>query len=221
MTTISSTTNTTSALTAGASSGTDTGNDAQAMQDRFLKLLVAQINNQDPMNPMDNAQMTTQMAQINTVNGIQQLNQTMSQVASQLMSMQVLQSASMVGRSVLTPGSALPLDPTTKIANGAFSLSDAADNVKIEVLSPGGQVLDTLNSGALGAGRHSFNWDGSNYQLSGTPSYRITATRGSQPVAATAYTSDKVLSVGAVNGALSIELQSGKTVGYSDIAAIL
>jgi flagellar basal-body rod modification protein FlgD len=60
----------------GSTTGTagNTSNDPQAMQDRFLKLLVAQINNQDPLNPMDNAQMTTQMAQINTVSGIQQLN---------------------------------------------------------------------------------------------------------------------------------------------------
>ena len=51
-----------------------TANDSAAAQDRFLKLLVAQLNNQDPMTPMDNAQMTSQIAQINTVTGIQQLN---------------------------------------------------------------------------------------------------------------------------------------------------
>ena len=53
----------------------------QASQDRFLKLLVAQLNNQDPLNPMDNAQMTTQMAQINTVSGIQELNATLKGMA--------------------------------------------------------------------------------------------------------------------------------------------
>ena len=57
--------------------------DPAAAQDRFLKLLVAQLNNQDPMNPMDNAQMTSQMAQINTVTGIQQLNKTMESMAGQ------------------------------------------------------------------------------------------------------------------------------------------
>ncbi|MEG0141807.1 MAG: flagellar hook capping FlgD N-terminal domain-containing protein, partial [Comamonas sp.] len=55
--------------------------DPNEAQDRFLKLLVAQLNNQDPMNPMDNAQMTSQMAQINTVTGIQQLNQTMQSMS--------------------------------------------------------------------------------------------------------------------------------------------
>ena len=69
-------------------------------QDRFLKLLVAQLNNQDPMNPMDNAQMTSQMAQINTVSGIQELNATMKSMATQFQSC-VMQGASMIGHDVL------------------------------------------------------------------------------------------------------------------------
>lgn len=91
---VTSVSNTSSPTT--TSSGKTT-NDAASMQDRFLKLLVAQINNQDPLNPMDNAQMTTQMAQINTVNGIQQVNETLQGMASQFASMQVLQAASLVG----------------------------------------------------------------------------------------------------------------------------
>jgi len=63
------------ATTGTATSGTTTAaSDANASQDRFLKLLVAQLNNQDPMNPMDNAQMTSQMAQISTVSSVQQVN---------------------------------------------------------------------------------------------------------------------------------------------------
>ena len=83
--------------------------DAEKSQDRFLKLLVAQLNNQDPMNPMDNAQMTSQMAQINTVTGIQQLNDTMKSMATQFSAMQMLQGASMVGRDVLIEGNSLSI----------------------------------------------------------------------------------------------------------------
>ena len=62
--------------------------DPQAMQDRFLKLLVEQLKNQDPMNPMENAEMTSQIAQINTVTGIQQLNSTMSSITTQFNALQ-------------------------------------------------------------------------------------------------------------------------------------
>lgn len=129
-----------------------TTNDAASMQDRFLKLLVAQINNQDPLNPMDNAQMTTQMAQINTVNGIQQVNETLQGMASQFASMQVLQAASLVGHEVLLPGSTLTRDATTGTVGSAFDLGGNASQVKIEILSPVGDVLGTLNSSAMPPG---------------------------------------------------------------------
>jgi flagellar basal-body rod modification protein FlgD len=191
------------------------------MQDRFLKLLVAQINNQDPLSPMDNAQMTSQMAQINTVSGIQQVNQTLTSMAAQFAAMQVLQGTSMVGHSVLTAGSMLVADPSTGMAIGAFDLSGAASAVKVDVLAPSGQVLDTVDMGALPQGRQSFQWNAASYQGSGRPTFRVTATSGNQAVATTSLVGDKVVSVGSVNGAMSIQLLSGRSVGYTDIAAIL
>ena len=77
------------------------GSTSQDAQDRFMKLLIAQLNNQDPLNPMDNAEMTSQIAQINTVTGIQQLNTTVTGLASQINGSQLLQSGTMVGHGVL------------------------------------------------------------------------------------------------------------------------
>ena len=71
-----------------AQSATAAANEAS---DRFLKLLVTQMQNQDPLNPMDNAQVTSQMAQINTVTGIDKLNNTVSGLGSSLAQMQMLQ----------------------------------------------------------------------------------------------------------------------------------
>jgi flagellar basal-body rod modification protein FlgD len=223
MITSSTSTAPTTALAAGSgtSSSSTAADSTAAMQDRFLKLLVAQINNQDPLSPMDNAQMTTQMAQINTVSGIQQVNQTLTSMAAQFASMQVLQGTAMVGHNVLTPGATLVGDPGTGVATGAFDLAGAADAVKVDVLAPSGQVLDTLDMGALPQGRQAFQWNAASYQGSGSPTFRVTATSGKTAVGSTSYVADKVLSVGSVNGAMSIQLQSGKSVGYSDIAAIL
>jgi len=80
--TVSSTTSTTgaSSTTSGNQLAITSGND---LQNTFMQLLVAQLKNQDPLNPMDNSQMTSQLAQINTVNGIQQLNTTMSSMLTQ------------------------------------------------------------------------------------------------------------------------------------------
>ena len=218
----SSSTNSVSPLAAGTDpSAGSTTTDTAAMQDRFLKLLVAQLNNQDPMSPMDNAQMTSQMAQINTVGGIQQVNETLTSMAAQLASMQVLQSTAMVGHDVLALGSKLVANSSTGMASGAIDLSDKADAVKVEILAPDGHVIDTINLGALPQGRQTFEWNAASYKGSGTPSFRVVATNGTKAVASTSLVREKVISVGSVNGATSIQLQSGRSVKYADIAAIL
>ena len=214
-----------SSSTASFATGSDTsatknaGTDPAAAQDRFLKLLVAQLNNQDPMNPMDNAQMTSQIAQINTVTGIQQVNQTLKSMAEQFAGLQVLQGASMVGRDVLVDGS--KLKATDGVAKGAIDLSGRADSVKIEIVSPGGTVLGTVNLGALDGGRHNFEWDASSHSGSGDPSFRVTALRGGQAVATTSMTRDRVVSVSSQDGAMSVQLRDRHSVAYSSIKAIL
>jgi flagellar basal-body rod modification protein FlgD len=216
---LSATSSATTATNTPSSTSTTAASDANASQDRFLKLLVAQLNNQDPMNPMDNAQMTSQMAQINTVTGIQQVNETLKSMAAQFTSLQVLQGASMVGHNVLVESNTLTRN--AGVASGALDLDGKADAVKVEILSPGGQVLDTLNLGALDAGRHSFDWNASSYQGTGEPSFKVTATLGGQAVTNTALARDTVLSVGSDNGAMTVQLQGRAAVAYSSVKAIL
>src|SRR3990167_8083696 len=86
---------------AGAAATASTAADTQ---DRFLKLLVTQMKNQDPLNPMDNAQVTSQMAQLSTVTGIDKLNVTLQALSDSMASSQSLQAASMIGYGVLVPG---------------------------------------------------------------------------------------------------------------------
>jgi flagellar basal-body rod modification protein FlgD len=193
--------------------------DPAASQDRFLKLLVAQLGNQDPMNPMDNAQMTSQMAQINTVTGIQQLNQTMKDMAQQFSSLQVLQGASMVGRDVLTNGNTITLDGQS--GKGAMDLAGPADDVKVDILSAGGQLVGSMNLGPQSAGRVMFDWTAANTTTTDNLTFRVTATQGGKAVTTTPLARDRVISVGSENGAMTLELQGHKTAAYSAVRAIL
>jgi flagellar basal-body rod modification protein FlgD len=213
-------TNPSTASTNTTGTGTTTAlSDANASQDRFLKLLVAQLNNQDPMNPMDNAQMTSQMAQINTVTGIQQVNETLKNMSAQFSSLQVLQGTSMVGHKVLVDSNTLTR--SAGVASGAIDLAGKADTVKVEILSPGGQVIDTFDLGALPAGRQSFDWDASTYKGTGEPSFRVTATLAGTAVTSKALARDTVVSVGLENGAMTVQLQGRAAVAYDSIKAIL
>ena len=95
MTTVSAPSSADASLLSSGASKTVTGAEAQ---DRFLKLLVTQMRNQDPLNPLDNAQVTTQLAQISTVTGVEKLNATLQGLSSALMASQSLQSAALIGQ---------------------------------------------------------------------------------------------------------------------------
>jgi flagellar basal-body rod modification protein FlgD len=192
---------------------------AAASEDRFLKLLVAQLNNQDPMNPMDNAQMTSQLAQINTVSGIQTLNDTMKSMATQIAALQSLQGSATIGHDVLTEGSTL--DIVDGVGKGSFDLSANADAVKVQVSTAGGTVLGTVNLGAQEKGRQSFTWDASAYTGSGDLSFKVTATNGGTAVTTTSLQRNKVVAVSNDNNVLNLQLQNGSSVAYADVKAIL
>ena len=155
---VSAPTSTTSDVSVTSTPAVASTNDATVTSDRFLKLLVAQMQNQDPLSPMDNAQVTSQMAQINTVTGIDKLNTTVQGLSSQFMQLQAVQGASLVGRDVIVAGNKLSIDADAGVGQGGFELASAADAVKVEILGPSGAVVQTLNLGAEGAGVHSFDW---------------------------------------------------------------
>lgn len=208
--------NTAESYSAKAAAATDPA----AAQDRFLKLLVAQLNNQDPMNPLDNAQMTSQIAQINTVTGIQQLNQTMQAMAAQFNSLQVMQGTTLIGRSVMAEGSSIAMTEDT--GKGGFEIAYPATNVTVEILTPGGQVVDTVEVGAKSAGRHTFEWDASNYTGSTAGlQFRVTAVNGSTELETGSLSLSKVVSAGAEDGQLVLTLANGRVINYSQIRALL
>lgn len=197
--------------------------DAAEMQDRFLKLLVAQLKNQDPMNPLDNAQMTSQMAQINTVTGIERLNATVAGITAQFAAMQLMQGADLVGHEVLVPGNRLVPDADSGEARGSFDLAANAASVRVEVLSAGGQLLGTVNMGSLAAGRHDFDFDASGIDAAAAAGlrYRVVASNGSAQVAATTLSRERVQAIAMTDGALTLRLGSGATVRTTDLVAVL
>ena len=203
----------------GSGSGVTTSptQNQAASEDRFLKLLVAQMKNQDPMNPLDNAQVTSQMAQINTVSGIDKLNSTVQSLSGQFVQMQALQSASLVGHDVVVPGNLLSV--ADGLAEGGFELGSAADNVKVEVLAASGKVLDTIDLGAQSSGMHSFLWPSGTADDSAGLRFRVSARSGATPLATTTLMRDRVDAVRTSGDSLSLELQKLGNVAYSQVKA--
>ena len=193
--------------------------------DRFLKLLVAQMQNQDPLNPMDNAQVTSQMAQINTVDGISKLNETVKGLNTQFVQLQALQGAALVGRDVTVKGDRLSIEPgegkdAPATGHGAFELAGAADDVRLEILSPSGRVVGTQSLGAMTEGRHRFEWNAGQATDADGLRFRVVATRGASTVASTPLMLDRVLSVSAGGDSLKIELENSGTVDYEAVKSV-
>jgi len=179
-----------------------------------MKLLVAQMKNQDPLNPMDNAQMTSQIAQINTVSGIEKLNTTVENLLASFNAMQAQSATQLPGRTVLVAGNSLAL--SGGMGRGGVDLSTAADAVKVDILDATGAVVQSLNLGKSPAGPHSFAWDGvrSDGAAAADGVYRIRVT-------ATALAAVKVQSVSQTGSGVNLDLGTAGTAAYSDIKSFL
>ncbi|MFM9885922.1 MAG: flagellar hook assembly protein FlgD [Burkholderiales bacterium] len=185
------------------------GKTAQDVQDRFLTLLVTQMKNQDPLNPLDNAQLTTQLAQISTVTSVDQLHQTMKAVLDQIRGLESLQAAGMDGKDVLVTSEQLQLGANG--AGGAFELTDAADSVAITIKNAAGATVKEMQLTRQGPGTHSFEWDGivasGARAVDGLYSVTVSATTAGKAVTATTLARAHV--DGVVRGGETVQVDLG------------
>jgi len=199
-----------------------TSSSASEISDRFLKLLVTQLKNQDPMNPMDNAELTSQLAQLSTVEGINKMNDSISGLATQFRASQALQGASLIGRQVLAEGAQLDLGGAG--AAGGVNLASSADQVKVDVLNGAGTVVRTLNIGQQPAGLARFAWDGldaaGNSMAQGAYKFEVTATAAGKAVDAAAYSLAQVISVSMADAGLNVEVSNLGSMGLDKIKQI-
>jgi flagellar basal-body rod modification protein FlgD len=185
-------------------------NGTQDTKDRFLSLLVAQMKNQDPLNPLDNAQVTSQLAQLSTVQGIETMNASLTALATSLGGNQMAQSANLIGRTVLVPGS---------------TVSPAAlqDVMGFEITRPGAQVRN-LDLGPREAGLNVLAWDGLTDSGTRAPGgayqFKINAVQGGQSVSSTALHLGAVNSVSQGSQGVKLNLAGNESVGYADIRQI-
>jgi len=193
-------------------------------EQRFLKLLVTQLNNQDPLNPLDNAQLTSQLAQMSTVSGIEKLNSAFAAMLAQSGASQVLQSASLIGRTVLVPGAELALKKGAETPF-AVDMPQPADSVKVTVLNAAGDTVRSLDLGALRQGVKTLSWDGRDDAgaslAEGSYTVHVVAATGDAKVAATPLTYAGVASVSQGPAGVALELASGAKAALANVRLIL
>ncbi len=128
-------------------------------EDAFMKLIIAQMENQDPLKPMDNGEFMSQLAQFESANGINELNDSVEKMALALQSNQALQASSLVGRWVEVPSTDNFLWSEAGMA-GTLDIPRYANNVQVVIKDASGQTVKTIGLGDQPAGSTNYQWDG-------------------------------------------------------------
>jgi flagellar basal-body rod modification protein FlgD len=186
----------------------------QADTDKFMTLLITQLKNQDPLNPLDNAQVTSQLAQLSTVTGINKLNESMNALQGNYQMAAQLQATSLIDHGVLIEGSALTLKDGKSIFGVEFGT--AADAARIDIVNASGKVVHSLAmTSGVDAGVIPLTWDGTLEDGTKAPdgkySVKLTAVSGDKTLDdAKPLTFTTVSSVSTGAGGLKLNLPVGQ-----------
>lgn len=219
-TTVQDTTATASLYNTGTSTAAKSS--ADDTQNRFLSLLVAQMKNQDPLNPLDNAQVTSQMAQLSTVQGIENMNKSLQTLTQSLSSNQMTQAANLIGHGVLVPGNGI--SPASGQNAFGFDLPLPADQVKVSITDAAGHAVRTMNVGAVQSGVTLLAWDGlsdgGDAVASGQYQFSVQAVQGGQSQDATALSLGVVDSVSQNSQGVALNLAGNRSAGFADVRQV-
>jgi flagellar basal-body rod modification protein FlgD len=194
-------------------------------KDEFLNLLVAQLNNQDPLSPQDNGAFIAQLAQFSQVEGIGKLNTSMESLLSGYQSSQALQASSLVGRKVIVPTDKAVVD-TKETFKASLALPVSSGNVYVNVYDSAGTSVSRVNLGAQTAGNVSFMWDGKDAggKLLPPGTYRFEAQAGygteTQGLSTMLPANVDSVTLGQGGGELMLNLAGLGSIGLSKVQVI-
>lgn len=217
VTSATSSTTAAQAASAAASQGSTLGKDA------FLKLLVAQMKNQDPLQPTQGTEYVTQLAQFTQVEQAMSQTQTLSTLSAQLTGLQANEAVSLIGKQVTVRGQSLTYDGTNA-ANASVKLGAAANDVTVNVTDASGKVIRTLKLGPAASGPLKITWDGKDQNgqavTPGSYSFDVSATtKGGAPVDVSKDVTGVVTKVSFDKGYPVVVLDSGVTAPISELVS--
>lgn len=215
----SSTSNATAAAAASSAATQTLG------ENDFLTMMMAQLKNQDPLNPMDNTAFVAQLAQFSQVSGIQNLNTTMTSLSQNMTSNQALQASSLIGKQVYVPTSTAVYGGTGSLS-GQITVPQATSAVNVAISDSNGNVVKNMTLGSQAAGTTPFTWDGTdnlgNQVSAGNYTVAVTAPIAgkSTQLATTLPANVNSVSFTGSGGAVQLNLQGLGTVALTSVQQI-
>ena len=148
-------------------------------QSAFLSLMITQLENQNPLNPQDNAEFVAQLAQFSSVEGLERLNKSFDGFSAQFMSNQALQASSLVGTSVAVPASQAQLFEGGFVG-GIITVPASTPDMTMNIYAKNGNLIEQIPMGSQTSGDLVFRWDGSRLEING----QLTDWQAETPMAA-------------------------------------
>lgn len=223
MNTIQQRTTTDISLLPSTTSNKGDGATAAELESNFLKMLVTQMRFQDPTNPVSSSDMTSQLAQISTVEGINTLNKTVTSLLESMQASQASQNANLIGHTVATPSDTFDL--TNGRAKFGVELKNPADALSISIMGTNGKLLKTMNLGAQDAGTVPITWNGQSTEgiklPDGNYKMKVSAFAAGQPTEAVGLQYATVSSVSNSLTGPKLNLSNGRSVSGSSVSQIL
>lgn len=193
-------------------------------QDTFLTLMLTQLQNQDPMQPLEGGEFLSQLAAFETAAGVDGLQTSVAQLAQSFYTTQALQASSLLGHDILTDGSTVTLGDEGSVS-GFVELPQSASPVEVQVKDANGAVVRNIDLGSQDAGRVAFEWDGTDSAGNRLPAGEYTLScdidvdGGTQ--AASVLMSAEVQSVSLDGSDILLNLANGSQIPFAQVTEIL
>lgn len=136
-------------------------------KNEFLKLMIAQMENQNPLEPQANSEFVAQLAQFSQVEGIQNMSEGFESLSNSYKSSQALQASSLVGGAVTVNGSDSSQLRHGEVTFGLVDVPSGADGLRLQITNESGELVEDVALGNKPAGEVSFKWDGANLEVDG------------------------------------------------------
>lgn len=193
-------------------------------KNEFMKLMIAQMENQNPLEPQDNGEFISQLAEFSSLEEMQKISGSVNNFSTQFQSSQALQASAMVGRTVLVPASSSPLSNAGTIS-GVVDLEATTSALNISIFNGSGELVNQFDLGQQAAGTVPFVWDGTNSEGDQMPfdnyTIKAQASRSGSTEQATTLLSANVNSVSiAQGGGISLNLSGMGAIPLEQVREI-
>lgn len=202
----------------------ETQGSSELGKNQFMELMIAQMENQSPLDPQDNGEFISQLANFSSLEEMQKLTTQVESFSTQYQSSQALQASAMVGRTVLVPGTETTMGTDGKIS-GIADLEASTGSLKISVFNGSGELVKQVDMGQQLAGSVPFTWDGTNSEGEQMPydEYTIKAEAASDgensPVTTLLSANVSSVSIGQT-GSISLNLSGMGAIPLSEVREI-